>query len=384
MDIICISTTDWDEIWGSRQQIMSRLAQKGHRVLYVERQVGPEHLGRDPFIRKKKLSSWRQPSLINRSKNLWLLNPPLMLPGRYYFDGINRANQNRLANAIHRTIEDLSFAHPVLWVYPPHSEPLVGSFNEILSIYHCIDYFPAGTKGRKRSLIEKQENDLLKRVDIIFTHAQALKAHFEQLISKQVHLLPSAADMTLLQSIYHVHPDIQAIPSPRIGIIGTFDARINSDILNQIALSHTEWHLLLVGRVRPGFPHLTQLRERKNIHFLGNRPYAEIPLFMAGCAIFLAPYVMNERTQYINPLKIYEYLATGKPVITSPLPEIQNLKPIVSFAENSKEFIDLIKLALSGDTEEKQQARRKQAQSYDWDQRVDYILQIIQKELEKK
>src|SRR3974377_2286658 len=96
-DILCISTPDWNEIWGSRQQIMARLAAAGHRGLFVERQVGPEHLLRDPDLRHRKLSAWRLPALRLLDKNLWLWQPPLLPPGRYYSMALNHLGQSLLA-----------------------------------------------------------------------------------------------------------------------------------------------------------------------------------------------------------------------------------------------------------------------------------------------
>src|SRR5512135_1202988 len=109
-DILCISTTDWDEIWGSRQQIMKRLAAAGHRVLFVERQVGPEHLQRDPLLRARKLSAWRGPPLREHAPNLWLWQPPLLPPGRYHSLTLNRLGQSLLAARLHPVLDRLGFA----------------------------------------------------------------------------------------------------------------------------------------------------------------------------------------------------------------------------------------------------------------------------------
>ena len=149
-DILCISTTDWDEIWGSRQQIMTRLAAKGNRVLFVERQVGPEHLWFDPGLRRRKLAAWHGPAFRKQAENLWLWQPPLMPPGRYYSLAVNALGQKRLAVHLRPVLESLDFSRPVLWMYPPHSAPLIGRFGERLAVYHCIDRFAAGQRGLKR------------------------------------------------------------------------------------------------------------------------------------------------------------------------------------------------------------------------------------------
>lgn len=383
MDFLCISTTDWDEIWGSRQQIMSRLAEKGHRVVFVERQVGPEHLFKDPYLRKKKIDAWRHPTIRETDQNILLLNPPISLPGRYYNNRINQINQRMLANRITHQLQSQGIRQPVLWIYPPHSAPLVGKFNEILSVYHCIDRFSAGTNGKKRQVIEHQENELLGKVDIIFTHSIGLKSLLQGKSNQPIFMLPSAADVAFFQTFQATHPDLSGIPHPRLGIFGTLDERIDSTTLLQLGSSHPEWQFLLVGRVRPGFEHLSQLKLLPNIHLLGNRPHADLPSLMNGCDVLLAPYTSGEKTEFINPLKIYEYLAIGKPVVSTPLPEIQELGRFLLFATNPDEFVQGISDALVNETHDKTAERRLAAKEYSWDCRMVTIEEKIQEAIGK-
>ena len=383
VDIICVSTTDWDEIWGSRQQIMSRFAQQGNRVFFIERQVGPEHLLRDHQMRQKTIYSWKQSSPQEVRKNLWIIKPPLLLPGRYYSFTINRINQNILVKFFKHQTKVFSISKPVLWVYPPHSGPLVGCFNESLSVYHCIDRFLAGSKGRKRKVIEKQEKQLLDDVDIIFTHSSGIKSLFESISDKPINLIPSAADVEFLQSNHQIHAILKSIPAPRLGIVGTFDVRIDSDLILEIALSHPEWQLIMVGRIRPGFSNLKELKNLQNVHILGQYSFSELPLIMNGMDAFLAPYILSENTEYINPLKVYEYLAIGKPTICVSLPEIRYLNGLIEIASSRKEFISRISSALETDNELKQLERRKVSLEHSWDQRVDSMWNILQTEINK-
>jgi glycosyltransferase involved in cell wall biosynthesis len=383
MDFLCISTTDWDEIWGSRQQIMSRLAEKGSQVVFVERQVGPEHLIKDPFLRQKKIYARKQPATREIDPNILLLNPPISLPGRYYSHRINQLNQIRLANWINDILQSKGIRQPVLWIYPPHSAPLIGKFTEILSVYHCIDHFSAGIHGNKKMVIEQQENELLGKVDIIFTHSTGLKSVLQSRSNRPIFMLPSAADVNLFQTAQSIHPDLNDIPHPRLGIFGTLDARIDSTILLQISSSHPEWQFLLTGRIRPGFNHLAQLKMLHNIYWLGDRPHADLPSLMNGCDVLLAPYTSGEKTEFINPLKIYEYLAVGKPVVSTPLPEIQDLGRYLIFASNPEEFVKGITDALLNETLEKTAERRLAAKEFSWDHRIIMIEEKIQDALGK-
>ena len=174
-NFLCMSTTDWDEIWGSRQQIMSRLAAQGHRILFVERQVGPEHLLRDPVLRSRKLTAWRHPAIRQIEENLWLYQPPLMLPGRYFSIAANASGQRWLARKLRPLLTQLGLENPILWLYPPHSAPLLGQFNERLVVYHCIERFVGNQTGRKRRIMEIEETELLRHAHLVFAHAEGLR-----------------------------------------------------------------------------------------------------------------------------------------------------------------------------------------------------------------
>ncbi len=218
-DILCFSTTDWDEIWGSRQQIMARLAGAGHRVLFVERQAGPEHLLRDPDLRRRKLSAWRLPALRQLNKNLWLWHPPLLPPGRYYSMALNRLGQSLLVARLRPVLHELTFEQPLLWLYPPHSAPLIGRFSEKLVVYHCIERFAGEQRGLKRKVMQAQEADLIHRADQVFVNTADLCHIYQPLARHTITLVPSAADVAHFQSTSVVHPDVSALPRPTPGSI---------------------------------------------------------------------------------------------------------------------------------------------------------------------
>jgi glycosyltransferase involved in cell wall biosynthesis len=376
MDVLCVSSTDWDEIWGSRQQIMLRLAAAGNRVLFVERQVSLEHLLRDPVLYHRKISAWRGKLLRKLSNNIWLWCPPMMLPGRYYSMHLNFHGQRLLATRVHPVLSNLGFVQPILWLYPPHSAPLLGQLGESCSIYHCIDRFSGIQKGLKRIIIERQERLLLQNADIVFTHADGLKKLYQHLTRRPITIIPSAADVLFYQSTASIHPDIAQITHPRIGIMGTFDGRIDVKLLQSLVINHHDWQFVIIGQIRPGRTNLDRLFFFPNVHYLGSRPHQELPSLLNGMDAFLIPYKNNELTKFISPLKLYEYLAVGKPIVSVPLPEVLRLSSHVHIAEPD-EFSAKIKLALESDDRTRQQARRDEAWKHTWDIRVDIMMQTI-------
>ena len=170
-DIVCISTTDWFDIWGSRQHLMKRFS-KYNRILFVETQIGPEHLIRDRH-NWTKIKRWRE-GLKKIDENIFIWSPPIIMPGRYYSMLLNYAGQKMLEITLKKIILELKFQNIILWIYQPNCSHLVGKFNEKKSIYHCIDEFAGGITGRKRNIILTQESQLMKKVDIVFIHNKGL------------------------------------------------------------------------------------------------------------------------------------------------------------------------------------------------------------------
>jgi len=384
-DILCISTTDWDEIYGSRQHIMVRLANAGFRVLFVERQVGPEHLIRNSHMRTRKMSAWKQSRLNNVQSNLWRWQPSIMFPGRYYSLALNKLNQLRLVNQIRPILNRIGFTNPILWIYTPHSSPLIGKFAECMVVYHCIERFSGQQIGYKKQIMQDQEHELLSKANLVFTHSEGLRQLYEPYTQCPIFLLPSAADVKHFQTTQEIHPYIDELTKPRILVMGTLDERIDLNLLENISLRRPDWQLILIGIIRSERANFAPLLRQHNVHHLDQQPFNQLPRFLNGADICLIPYVITGMTRYINPLKAYEYLAAGKPVVSVDLPELEpihewiNIVKITTGEQNKYNirFIDTIKRALQSDSQEMQAKRRQLARRYDWDIRVKDIIQVI-------
>ena len=385
-NIICISSTDWDGVWGSRQQIMLRLA-KENRVLYVEGQVGPEQLLiRRRWLWKAKLRRWRE-GLKKIKGNLWIWSPPLVPPGRYYSLLANRLGQWLISLYLRRLAQDLDFSDPILWIYPPQCGDLIGRFNEKLAIYHCIDEAAGGISGRKRRVIQQEEGVLLEKADVIFVHSRGLlesKSGF----NPNIYLIPSAADIDHFAKVQEentpIHPDIKRLQRPVIGQVGNFDARSDVELITYLATTHPEWSIAIVGLVQEERVDVSALKKLQNVHFLGKRHFQELPSLIKGMDVCIIPYVVSEMTIYINPLKLYEYMAAGKPIVSTDLPEVRPFYEVVTIARTPEEFAQGIAAALANDSPTQVQRRMAIARQHSWDQRVEAMSKIIMQTLSAK
>jgi glycosyltransferase involved in cell wall biosynthesis len=385
MDFLCISTTGWDEIWGSRQQIMLRLANLGHRVFFVERQIGFEHLLKHSIYRKKGINLFWIQQPVKVQENLWRWQPPLVGPGRYYSYALNRIGQIRLAAQISSILRQLDFESPILWLYPPHSAPLIGKFKERLSVYHCIERFSGDQRGIKKQVMTEQENWLLSQADLVFVHSHGLHELYEGLTKNPIEVIPSAADVEHFQREVEIHPTMAIIPEPRLVVMGTLDSRIDFELLRNIASIRPDWHLVLIGQLKKPPQNALSFTRLPNVHYLGHQPFELLPSLLRGANVGLIPYRITEMTRYINPLKAYEYLAFGIPVISSQLPELNPLSEWIRIVTvnhldhemQAERFIVEIEAALLSETPQLMKERRQFARSFAWDMQVSHMLEVI-------
>ena len=386
--ILCFSSTDWDGVWGSRQQVMLRFARRGYRVLFIEQPAGLEHLLRYPALRQRKVRRWQE-GLRPVADNLWIASLPPLLPGRYYAAAINQFNQRLTAHWARRALRQLGFGSPILWLYNPEQGPLVGRFGERLSVYHCIDEFTAGTAGRKRRTIAALEAELLSRVGLVF--ANSLPTYeSKRRLNPRTYRIPSGADVEYfaraLAPAVLVHPAVACLTPPRIGYIGHVNERLDYDVLEHLARQRPGWSLIFVGDTypwTPDAPPLRRLRAFSNVHFLGKFSFGDMPALVKGMDVCLLPYVGDERAYYRSPLKLYEYLAAGKPVVSTDHPAAQELGDTVYRGATPETFLERIAQALAEDNQERRQKRIAVAQQHSWERRVDEMERLVREYLER-
>jgi UDP-galactopyranose mutase len=243
----------------------------------------------------------------------------------------------------------------VFWYYTPMALRFTNHFNPIASVYDCMDEL-AAFKGADSELPEL-ENQLFQQVDLVFTGGQSLyeakhKAH------PAVHAFPSSIDVAHFgkaRTITADPPDQADIPHPRLGFFGVIDERFDIELLDSMALKRPDWHFVMIGPVVKIHP--DSLPRHANIHYLGPKKYDELPAYLAGWDIALLLFARNESTRFISPTKTPEYLAAGKPVISTSIRDV--VRPygelgLVQIADSPDDFIPAAERALaqSGDAGE--------------------------------
>ncbi len=381
--ILCFSSSDWAGKWGSRQQVMQRLARRGYQVLFIERQVGLEHLWRYGDIRQHKWRRWRE-GTHQIAPNLSIVSPPLLLPGRYYMKAVAHFNQSIMINWTQAYLRRNHLQPQIVWGYRPEDGGLFGHFGEALTVYHCIDEFRAGTTGRKRSLIDKLEQRTLREADIVFTNS--LLTHQQKLpLNVNTHRIPSGADVVHFAKAHDaqtvVPEELAKISAPIAGYVGNINDKLDIPLLVTAAKTLPDWSFVFVGELYQQAVDLRALQALPNVYFLGRQPFDKIPGFVKAMDVCLLPYIDSEYTRYRSPLKLYEYLAAGKPVVSTKHPEVDEFAQWVTIVGEAVAFPAAIVAAVANDSPAQQQQRIDVGGQHSWDQRVDAMEAVLRQHL---
>jgi glycosyltransferase involved in cell wall biosynthesis len=379
-DIVCVGFADWDtELWTNQHHLMSRLAAQ-NRVLFVE-SLGlrrPQLAGRDlARIGRRLRRGLASPRAVD---GLHVLSP-LVLP-LHSNRAVRALNRRLLRMQVRRAIGRLGMGHPILWAYVPQAESLIETLQPQLVVYHCVDDI-AAQAGIDGASFRAAEERFAARADLVLASAPALAERMREL-SSNVMEAPNVADTALFATALQegpVDPALAALARPRVVFTGAIvSTKLDLPLLVELARARPSWSFALVGPVGPGDPHadVSLLSAEPNIHLLGARSYRELPAVLRGADAGLIPYARNELTGSIFPMKVYEYLAAGLPVVATELPALKEISEIAK-ASNAQGMAQLLEEALAQDSPRSRAARSQAAASHSWARRLDEIVLEIAK-----
>jgi len=386
MDFLSLSLNYWEDLWQSRHQIMAEIA-RNHKVLFVSPPFSFAEVIADR--RKKQLPS---SGLVHRGKGLYTLVFPKWMFETYDYPRLERWMTYLRTREIRRALRDLGFRETVLLIWHPYFANMVGAFGEVVTCYYVDDEFASysGMTEQDRQKTRHLENSLLSRADRVFVNGKALmeiKNRYGNAIN-----VPMTADFGLFATSRSpetvVPPDLEAVPHPRVGYIGNVNDKVDFSLLARIAANRPQYNIVLIGpvnlRTERGRTDFDQLRSLPNIYLFGSKPRETLPRYIKGLDVCLLCYAMDGWAYYIYPLKLHEYLASGKPIVGSPLVSLLEFEGLIRIARSERQWLESIDAALL-DRDGVLSERRVQV-AYDnrLEERVRLIVESLEQSLEKK
>jgi len=380
--IICFSHLTWDRnLFQRPQQLMLRFS-KRFNVLYVS-----GYSCRQFFIdlfRRKKTHSYHV------TDNLAVYSPFALPPIKKYSSITIRLNKILLSFLVKRRLKKLKFKDPILWIYHPRYIDAIGKFKEELIIYDCMDDFTSllsDYEDRERNI--KDERALLKKADMVFAGGYSI-AELKRDSREHIHVFPSAVE------IYHfkkarsdnleMPDDITDIPHPILGYWGAIDERVDHELLKRLAMKHPEWSIVLLGPiVRHKAGDLSYLKEIKNIFWLGPKDYSLLPNYAKAFDVCLIPFVLSREGKFLSPTKTLEYLATGKPVVSTPITDVVRFYDgVVGIADGPDEFGMAVRRCMEEDNASMKQKRICFTENKSWEDTAEKMEKLILDKIEEK
>lgn len=390
-DIIVISGIEWDSLWQGSHEIARRLAKAGNRVLYIE------NLGvRNPTWKDKRrialrVKSWAR-SLVSHgvrqvATNLYVCSPIVMPPfGQRRQRYLNR----RLLPSILRVATSLGMRDAILWTFLPTDTALdlINLFRAQSSpiiIYHCTADFSELTYDV--SLLQESERALLRMSDLVFATCRQL-ADYCSLWNDKVHIFPNGVNLELFNqnnghSKWSDVSVLSSIPGPIIGYIGGLHRFVDFNLLTEMAGLRPEWSWVFVGPIQTSVGGLAQL---PNVHLPGPQPHERLGQFLDNFDVCIVPYIKSAATATVVPTKVNEYLAAGKPVVSTELLTVCDFNEqhgvLMTAPSRADSFLQAIEESLLLPTDSETVARRTSvAKLHDWQVHLDAMSTLIQAEL---
>ena len=330
-DLIVFSHLRWDFVYQRPQHLLKRSA-RDRRVFFVEEPVfdnGSMHL-----------------EVSERETNLKIVVPHLP-------EGLlsEVAKTAVLHDMIQRLLVENNIHQYLAWYYTPMALNFTRHLKPLAVIYDCMDELSA-FKGAHESLVQR-ERELFKLADLVFTGGQSLyeaKRHQH----RAVFAFPSSIDrehFAQARATLPDPPDQADIPRPRIGFFGVVDERFDIELLDQASRQRPDWHFVIVGPVVKIDP--STLPQGENIHYLGGKTYQDLPAYISGWDVATLLFAQNDSTRFISPTKTPEYLAAGKPVVSTPIRDVvcpYGQMGLVRIAQDANEFVAAIEELLQGES----------------------------------
>ena len=360
--LVHIASIDWTWWWARQQQLTLRLSQR-RKTLFVERL-----LALDSLVKRRRIFR-------RVSANTWALSPYKLLPFESRSRSLYQLNRLLLALMLRLTLMLMNVRSPILFFTDYDDHGLPARVPHRLVVYDCVDLHESFPWARGDEIaIERR---LLIQSDLVIASSRQLIAKLRTM-GVEATLVKNAADVPFFKTAREpgaTHPALAGIPEPRIGFIGYLADHLDLDLMDYLANQQPQWSLVLVGR-RTARQH--PLFQRPNVFYLGEIPYDELPEMLRGINVCMIPFALNPLTEAADTIKLYEYLAAGKPVVSTNISQARELSRFVSVAGDREEFLQAIAKQLESGRPPISAELDEMLKESDWDLRTHQVETLFQ------
>lgn len=396
-DFVFFLANDWDSHHrpkGRFRSFASRIMSSGSKVLCINTPVCPLTT---PWLHPRKWRDWISTKNHVKSigENLFLYTPFVlvhdMIAVRH--PALTYLNRRLMTRNVRRVLENLDFAASkrVSWIDDPFGVLYFGVARETWRVYECRDNYAEipGLSSRQKSLVRRLETVGFAEADLVFCTSISLYEAAKD-AAPRAFLLPNAADTELLMRAQDAETPVAdfmlVLPHPIVGYLGTIHEYTDIELMLQIAVARPHWTIVMIGpEQQPSFSRstlFTRFRSMPNVKLTGWVKREELPGYCKAFDVCVIPYRIDSAFNwYVNPDKLYEYTAMGKPVVSTDLPESRLHRDIIKIANTPEEFIQAIEEWLSEDSPEKVKERLRMARENSWDRRVEQVIALLEEHL---
>jgi len=384
-DLLCIGQEDWDEIWRRNQFLLSGLADASavRRILFVERPCDITHglrtraLFRGTSEQRAKLArAMRGPRRCADTPGLWLLTPFKLLPnGIPLLRRVNAWLERAQVKRVMRTLT-MQRERYIFWTQNPEAAHWLADSSAVCAVYDATDDWSAMDGPRRWvEVVRHGQENLARRSDVVLACSRTLFDKWSPLNPK-TYLAPNGVDVAHYARVGQtpLPPDVAHLPRPVLGYTGTVhDERVDVDLVCRVAAARPDVQFVFIGPNHLGPAARDRLAALRNVHLLGPRPYRDLPAYMGLFDACIIPHRVTPFTESLNPIKIYEYLATGLPIVSTPVATVREFPDLVYLARTAAEFVTGVDAALAERGDEPRRRRQLLAAENSWQRRVDTV-----------
>jgi Glycosyl transferases group 1 len=367
---------DWTAENRTSSHHIARWLAKEHDVYYLECPGlrAPKGSGRDvKKIGAKLIRFFRGPRETPEGLKVWTL---LQLP-LHGFRLVRWLNRRLILVAIRWLNLSERVRNPVTWFTVPHLSSVVGRLGERLSVYYCIDDYSALPDVNEEA-VRAMDEEMTRRANLVFIASDTLFENKNRL-NPATRVSPHGVDLDHFARAYdgraRAPADVRNLSRPLIGFFGLIEKWIDLELVAYLADRRSTWTFVLVGRVAvPG----DEVPYRANIHYLGPRPYDQLPDYGSQFDAAIIPYRLTRQVLHANPIKLREFLAMGRPVVSVSTPEIDKYADVVRIARTKEAFLEQLDAAVASRTDPLEVARRVgRVTSEGWDARLRLVMKVV-------